>query len=223
MKGLISTLVGIFAALILLFIFSNLKSCNYPTGSRENRSLPNDSLVVEEPNDVVAEEPVVAESAVEVEIPDSIEGNQGKLRVAMLWDFRGDADLHVVQPSGKCIDYKRTKDRSSGGEKDVDNRDGGSGSVENIYWNNPPNGTYTVYLNYYCKSIASGNGPVSIVVETTDDSGRSKKKSFSSSLQNRGQWKGICSFTYNNGNIQFANPTNSKPSKNSCVVSNSVQ
>ena len=50
---------------------------------------------------------------------------------------------------------------------DVDNRNGGNGSAENIYWENPPKGQYQVSVNYFQSSRATNiadNGICSVVV-----------------------------------------------------------
>lgn len=41
------------------------------------------------------------------------------------------------------------KNNATGGFLDVDNRRGGNGSAENIYWENPPRGEYEIYVKYY--------------------------------------------------------------------------
>ncbi|MCM1152420.1 MAG: hypothetical protein NC328_02035 [Muribaculum sp.] len=216
MKGHTATLCGIYAALLLILIFSNLKSCSHEPSGGDDFPV-HDSLVQD--TDLPDEDTEAAETtAAPIEVPDSIEGHSGRLRVAILWNFHGDADLHVVTPSGRCIDYKNPRDGASSGEKDVDNREGGNNAVENIYWQNPPNGTYYVYINYYRSSVLKGTGPVNVVVETTGESGQTSRRVFESSLDRPGQWKGICSFTYRNGSIQFASPQGAKPSDNACSV-----
>ncbi|WP_112319109.1 DUF2135 domain-containing protein [Porphyromonas cangingivalis] len=79
-------------------------------------------------------------------------GSTGALKVTLLWNFHADIDLLVKQPNGKVIYYKEKKDTSTGGYLDVDNREGGNGAAENIFWDEPPTGQYTVALNYYGKS-----------------------------------------------------------------------
>ena len=99
----------------------------------------------------------------EAEIVDSDEdvsqamtvGESGQLKITLLWDFPGDIDLHVEQPNGREIYYKRSRDYRTGGYLDVDNRVGGSNSAENIYWSSPIPGNYKVFLKYYSASTAS--------------------------------------------------------------------
>lgn len=78
-------------------------------------------------------------------------GGMGKLKITLMWDFYGDIDLHVKEPSGNTIKYNN-KVSSSGGRLDIDKTTGGRGTVENIYWQRtPPSGEYKVYLNFYSK------------------------------------------------------------------------
>ena len=93
-------------------------------------------------------------------------GSKGALKVTLLWNFHADIDLHVKQPNGKVIYYKEKKDTSTGGYLDVDNREGGDGAAENIFWNEPPTGQYLVALNYYGKSQSgkAESGTCTIVV-----------------------------------------------------------
>lgn len=134
----------IYPILIILLLLLNLKSCN----------------------------PTPPESAPEVENEDAVRqaeqtGNSGALKVTLLWDFEGDIDLHVKQPNGREIYFGNLSDPSSGGMMDTDNKDGGQGSAENIYWENPPKGRYEVYLHYYQESQATfvaGSGVCTVVI-----------------------------------------------------------
>ena len=79
----------------------------------------------------------------------------------------GDIDLHVKQPNGREIYYNDNRDANTGGYLDVDNMEGGNGSAENIYWENPPKGNYTVSLVYYQPSRSTnivGSGECTVVV-----------------------------------------------------------
>ena len=94
-------------------------------------------------------------------------GNNGALKVTLLWDFQGDIDLHIKQPNGKEIYFQNPKDSSTGGFLDVDNQNGGNGAAENIYWENPQKGEYTVSLVYYQASRSTSiaeSGTCTIVV-----------------------------------------------------------
>lgn len=91
-------------------------------------------------------------------------GGNGDLKITLLWNFPGDIDVHVQQPSGKMINYQRKKDSSSGGFLDVDNIHGGRGSAENIFWRKPPKGTYKVWVKYYPMSQGTGSGTANLVL-----------------------------------------------------------
>lgn len=94
-------------------------------------------------------------------------GGNGDLKVTLLWDFPADIDLHVSQPSGHEIFFRNPSDPQSGGSLDVDNRVGGPGAAENVFWTNPPKGQYTVWIHYFQPSLVSGEegaGPCTVVV-----------------------------------------------------------
>jgi len=157
MKQLKVILGIIYPILIILLCLSNCKGCK---NSRETSGSTEDPIdttrVVEEPVDTAS----VVEQAQHT-------GQSGNLKVTLLWNFQGDIDLHVTQPNGKTIYYKESKDLSTGGFLDVDNRDGGNGSAENIFWANPPKGKYRVSLVYYQashKTNVGESGICSIVV-----------------------------------------------------------
>lgn len=96
-------------------------------------------------------------------------GNDGDIKITLLWDFPGDVDLHVTQPNGVELWYQNMRDNSTGGELDVDNRRGGRGSAENIYWRNPPAGRYNVdVVMYSINSAAPQGGPVKVVIKVND-------------------------------------------------------
>jgi len=67
--------------------------------------------------------------------------------------------LHVTSPNGDTINYNNKTGRS-GGRLDVDRQVNSfvENPVENIYWSNPPHGTYTVKVNMYSKRT-DGNVP----------------------------------------------------------------
>ena len=146
MKTLKFILGSIYPILIILLLLANIKACQTDT----------------------AEQPVV-EPADTTNVVRQAEktGKSGNLKVTLLWSFEGDKDLHVLQPNGKEIYYDRKTDESTGGALDVDNQDGGNGSAENIYWEEPPKGEYTVFLVYYKESKSTGvagSGTCKIVV-----------------------------------------------------------
>ena len=138
MKTLKTVLFSTYALLAILLLI------NYNTNKTEASTRSSDTLT-EEPVDTAD----VVRTAEKV-------GNNGALKVTLLWNFEGDIDLHVKQPNNKEIYYDHKNDASTGGALDVDNQNGGNGSAENIYWARPPKGEYTIQLVYYQQSKATG-------------------------------------------------------------------
>lgn len=72
----------------------------------------------------------------------------GDPQFTLIWDNKGDLDLHVIEPGGDEIFWldKLTK---NGGELDVDNQDGYG--PENIFWvtGKGPPGEYKWFVHYY--------------------------------------------------------------------------
>lgn len=164
MKGLKILLGAIYAVLIILILLS-LKKCdkNHEHTSNENNdSVKTEIPVIDTPNtDTIVE---TTEDTNAVDRAREI-GGFGALKVTLLWDFKADIDLHVFEPNGFHICYNRKKDASTGGELDQDNRSGGPGSAENIYWTEPPSGTYNVYLKYYAKNgMNTNSGECTVVI-----------------------------------------------------------
>lgn len=138
MKILKTVLFSTYALLAILLLI------NYNTNKTEASTRSSDTLT-EEPVDTAD----VVRTAEKV-------GNNGALKVTLLWNFEGDIDLHVKQPNNKEIYYDHKNDASTGGALDVDNQNGGNGSAENIYWARPPKGEYTIQLVYYQQSKSTG-------------------------------------------------------------------
>ena len=139
----------------MLLLLSNFKGCKHNDLQREKA--PADTSKVDSNCIDTAS---VAEKAKHI-------GQSGNLKITLLWNFQGDIDLHVTQPNGRTIYYEESKDTSTGGFLDVDNRNGGNGSAENMYWENPPKGEYQVKLVYYKESLATRiaeSGICSVVV-----------------------------------------------------------
>ena len=167
MKSLKTILGFIYPILIILLLLNNCNGC-----SREETSSPSPPPSIP-PMDSIQTPPVPESDDVEIDTTatevvrqaESI-GSTGALKVTLLWKFHADIDLHVKQPNGKVIYYKDKKDTSTGGYLDVDNREGGNGAAENIFWNEPPTGQYMVALNYYGKSQSgkAESGTCTIVV-----------------------------------------------------------
>lgn len=91
----------------------------------------------------------------------------GPVTVSLLWNSTDDLDLHVTSPNGDTISF-RNKRGTSGGQLDVDRQvsEFVTNPVENIYWQTPPRGTYTVKVNMYSKR---SNGDVPFRVRTIVD------------------------------------------------------
>ena len=138
MKTLKTVLFSTYALLAILLLI------NYNTNKTEASTRSSDTLT---------EEPV--DTADGVRTAEKV-GNNGALKVTLLWNFEGDIDLHVKQPNNKEIYYDHKNDASTGGALDVDNQNGGNGSAENIYWARPPKGEYTIQLVYYQQSKSTG-------------------------------------------------------------------
>ncbi len=136
----------VYPILIILLLLSNCKGCRSNEGERDrNTEEPVDtSTDIREPIDTAG----IVRHARET-------GHSGNLKITLLWDFQGDIDLHVTQPNGRTINFENMEDSSTGGTLDVDNKRGGNGSAENIYWENPPRGEYFVFLNYYQASTST--------------------------------------------------------------------
>jgi tetratricopeptide (TPR) repeat protein len=81
----------------------------------------------------------------------------GPVTVSLLWHTTDDLDLHVTSPRGDTV-YYNNPHSSSGGVLDVDRQveEIVDNPVENIYWENPPSGTYKVEVNVFSKR-STGN------------------------------------------------------------------
>lgn len=80
----------------------------------------------------------------------------GALKATLTWNFYADVDLHAFEPDGDHIYYANSNSYDSGGYLDVDNRAGGNGATENIYWEEPEEGTYEFAVDYYGRSTYNG-------------------------------------------------------------------
>lgn len=146
MKILKSILYSIYPILILLLLLSNLKGCNQSIPQTANERKDSTRTVgIPERESTPVDSTNIVEQAERT-------GQSGNLKVTLMWNFYGDIDLHVKQPNGREIYYDKAKDDSTGGYLDIDNRNGGNRSAENIFWENPPKGVYDVSLTYYQES-----------------------------------------------------------------------
>lgn len=73
----------------------------------------------------------------------------GELQIQLNWEENStDLDLYVFEPDGSVIYYGNPSGTGSGGALDVDDLDGGG--PENIFYSSlPPDGTYTVEVDFY--------------------------------------------------------------------------
>ena len=86
----------------------------------------------------------------------ALNSGYGTLKVTMAWGFYADVDVHAYEPSGTHIYYGNMRSLVTGGFLDVDDRQGGPGAVENIYWETPEDGEYVIDIDYYSNSTLNG-------------------------------------------------------------------
>ncbi len=147
MKALKYILAGTYVAIIILLLL-NMQQCS-------NRKEEPKEELKEEPKEEPKEEEIIRARTI---------GNSGELKITLLWDFYADIDLHVLQPNGNKIYYSAKQDLQTGGALDVDNTAGGSGSAENIYWSQPPQGNYDVFIHYFAKKGIPETGECTVIV-----------------------------------------------------------
>lgn len=159
-------LVGVYVLLIALLLLFN---CD---GNRHtSRDISNDRDAVEAAEEI---------------------GGDGDIKITLLWDFPGDVDLHVIQPNGRELCYRNMEDSRTGGKLDVDNREGGRGSAENIFWTRPARGRYVVSVDMYrIDSAAPNGGHAKVVVKVN---GRSQ--TYDVTLMREGQRVNVTAFDY---------------------------
>ncbi len=80
---------------------------------------------------------------------------EGVLRCSLSWSNKDDLDIHVVQPSGRIINFRQDEDHTTGGKLDIDMNAYGElseNAVENIFWKSaPPKGRYKVVVKNFTK------------------------------------------------------------------------
>lgn len=166
---LILTYVVVLALLLLNRCHKHHQPEQTPKTETEDETIRNDN------NNVVPEEP----SRDMEQRANQIEG-KGDLEITLLWDFSGDIDLHAIQPNGNEISYTNKRDNSTTGHfviptnnsGETDNIRGGQGSYEKIYWENPPHGTYTIYVDYFSEQES---GDCTVIVQKKDSPSLSYK------------------------------------------------
>lgn len=82
----------------------------------------------------------------------ALNSGYGELKATLSWNFYADIDIHAFEPSGIHIYWNNPKSSVSGGYLDVDNREGGAGAIENIYWEKAEEGEYDIFIDYYGES-----------------------------------------------------------------------
>ncbi len=104
----------------------------------------------------------------------------GALRFTLRWSSHSDLDLHVVTPSSAEISFENRL--ADGGTLDRDDRSGGPGSVENVFWRTePPDGRYKVWVRNYRGGPAAfrllGSKNANVVIDHSGSIGPSKSDS----------------------------------------------
>ena len=117
-----------------------------------------------------------------------LKGQSGDLRVNLQWYTKTDLDLHVIDPCGNEIYFSKRRAICSGGAGTLDldaNALFGTTSrpQENIYWNSPAKGTYTIKVHCF-KWRERVSTPITYNVTVIDKGVRSDKRGQISSGQN---------------------------------------
>ena len=122
---------------------------------------------------------------------DSLGAGTGEITISMLWDSDDDLDLHVSTPDGSEISYSNRE--AGGGYLDVDANVGGrtmDNPVENIYFDSPSAGTYSVWIEDYSDRT---DGTTSYLVRVTVGG---QSQTFSGTIDGSGNEVSIISFNY---------------------------
>jgi len=171
MKGLKAIYFAVYALLILILILLLLRKCQgnetrhagkdkdtiatKPVDKKDTTVAKTDTIARDSFNKVINPPDSIPQDTIPPARRDSIIkeakkiGQSGDLKITLQWDFPGDIDLHVKEPSGNEIYYNNKSDRNGVQVLDVDNTRGGRGAAENAYWRNPDKGKYQVRLHYY--------------------------------------------------------------------------
>ena len=165
MKAMRIVLASVYVVLIALLILLGMRGCEKQEQPPVEPKPTEDSIPAP-PRPPI--EPVDTDS-VSRQHRDSIYeraqeiGGNGDLKVTIQWHFKGDIDLHAVQPDGTHV-YYSNKDLYE--VQDVDNygiRDTRE-FAENMTWNNPPKGRYKFYVQYFSSSNAQESGTCYVTV-----------------------------------------------------------
>lgn len=161
LKIFLGSIYGILVLLLLLLAHTGGKSHDNSESETEPDPEPTEERLDKDTADLIRE-------AREV-------GNDGDLKVTLLWDFYADIDLHVLQPNGVEIFFNNKQDDTTGGFLDEDDKIGGPSSAENVYWENPPAGTYRIGLKYFGPSAETDLAESGICKVVVFQAGRSPK------------------------------------------------
>lgn len=213
LKGI---LAGAFALIIALLLLSKCTSCRQqpevaqavpeqpapqtPPQIIDEEPLPEDT--VEAPVDTVVPEPEPEPQPAPEPEPEpepvevrTDEGQDGEIRVTIEWAWPGDVDLHVIEPSGNEISFRNMSNGRTGAQLDVDNRQGGTRAntaVENVFWSNPDQGRYQVFIVMYnMSSDWPQGGPVNVRIKNGSD-----VRTYTAYLTTGGQRANIDTFNY---------------------------
>lgn len=93
-------------------------------------------------------------------------GEIGNLTVSLLWNTNDDLDLYVIEPDGTRVG-PGSPESKNGGKLDIDaNYETiSSNPMENIYWDIPPKGKYTVYINCFERRETNNGEPIKFEIE----------------------------------------------------------
>lgn len=132
----------------------------------------------------------------DIKFIDKIPENR-KLEVSLVWNFFGDIDLHCLAPKGHLYwDNARIADAYL----DRDNTEGGAASVENMYWKEAGDGTYTFVLHYYqpsTKNDITGRGTCKVTIRYGNE-----KKEYSVYMSSVDQQALVTSITIEQGELR---------------------
>jgi hypothetical protein len=120
-------------------------------------------------NDALAPEPMDEEVVSRDEVDErraDAGGSTGELTVSLAWNTTDDLDLAVLEPGGAVIYHKNRRSASSG-ELDVDRNFGTieNSPIENIFWDTPPAGEYTIVVSLYERRATSQGRPIDATIQ----------------------------------------------------------
>ena len=132
-------------------------------------------------------------------------GQQGKLKITLLWDeTEADLDLHVIEPNGNEIYWENKTDSRTTGELDFDwnpkNEESWDRPVaENVFWKRPPRGNYQVRVVYYLdeNSEADTSGPPAVCNVIIFKDNEEPEKFENLRLSGPGDEVQVTTYTYN--------------------------